>query len=335
MIAVTDSLITIDAQTLIETPLEKPSWIIEDFLSVGLQLLVGAPKVGKSWLVLSLLLAVSTGAPFWGFATTRCDVLYLCLEDTLQRLQDRLFKLTNEASTGFHLCIQAGKLASGLIEQLEKHLGDYPNTKLIVIDTFQVIRQPTRDNAYASDYNEVGLLKNFADSHAIAILLIHHTRKMGDSDVFNTVSGTTGLTGAADTTMVLNKEMRCDDNAKLTISGRDVEFQEYKLRFNSCRWELIEKTSTEELAEREVAPCVVTVLDFMATRACDWMGTATELKTTINCEESPNVLSKHLNEHKEFLAERGIKYERGAKHEGRLLRLRKVNLSDGGNDGDD
>ena len=158
---------------------------------------------------------------------------------------------------------------------------------------------------------------------------------MGDSDVFNTVSGTTGLTGAADTTMVLNKEVRCDENAKLTITGRDIEFQEFKLRFNSCKWELIEKTSTEELVEREVAPCVLMSLDFMATRSLNWSGTATELKQAICCEESPNVLSKYLNEHKEFLLERGVKYRREVKHENRLLHLVKVNLSDGGNDGND
>ena len=93
---------------------------------------------------------------------------------------------------------------------------------------------------------------------------------------------------------------------------------------------MLEQTSTEELIERDIAPCVLTVLDLMAIRTCDWTGTATELKDQIDCEENPSVLSKKLNEFKDFLLDRGVEYRLEAKHANRVIRLEKIKSRDGG-----
>lgn len=324
-----DELRTVDAQWLMQQPFKEPEWIIEDLMPTGLHLLTGAPKVGKSWLVLDLALKVSSGEPLWGFATRKCGVLYLALEDVYTRIQQRLWRLTDVAGNNLNFAVASERIATGLIAQMQEFIERHDGIGLVIIDTLQMVRTPSRDSAYAADYNDIGALKRFADENELAMVLIHHTRKLGDSDVFNTVSGTTGITGSADSTFVLTKQNRCDGNATLSITGRDIEFQELKLRFNNCRWELVEKTSKEELEEREIPDTVLRVLDFMATRVGGWSGTATELLEEIGMDDvSVAVLGKHLAQHRLFLASRGISYDRKHVREGNILTLEK-SIGDG------
>ena len=105
-----------------------------------------------------------------------------------------------------HFAIMADTLKHGLEQQIEQFLTDHPDTKLVVIDTLQRVRSAGSDsNLYANDYQDIGLLKKLADKRHIAILLIHHLRKLHDDDPMNMISGSTGLSGAADSTFVLQK----------------------------------------------------------------------------------------------------------------------------------
>lgn len=97
---------------------------------------------------------------------------------------------------------------------------------MIVIDTLQKVRSASKDNAYASDYGDISLLKDFADRYSLTVIVVHHIRKQNDNDVFNQVSGITGLTGRADATFVLEKEHRSSDTTKLYVTGRDTPYQE-------------------------------------------------------------------------------------------------------------
>ena len=96
---------TVNADTLLYEPLEKPSFVVDGLIPTGLTLFCGAQKIGKSWLMLKLCLCVSQGIPLWDMPTQEGDVLYLCLEDTFCRIQDRLFRLTDEASGRLHFAV--------------------------------------------------------------------------------------------------------------------------------------------------------------------------------------------------------------------------------------
>ena len=146
---------TVNAETLLYEPLEKPSFVVDSLIPTGLSLFCGSQKIGKSWLMLKLCLCVSQGIPLWDMTTMEGDVLYLCLEDTFCRIQDRLFRLTDEASGRLHFAVASCKLSDGLIVQLEDYLKDYPDSRLIVIDTLQKVRTASKDNAYASDYGDI------------------------------------------------------------------------------------------------------------------------------------------------------------------------------------
>jgi RecA-family ATPase len=321
---------TVNADTLLYEPLEKPSFVVEGLIPTGLTLFCGSQKIGKSWLMLKLCLCVSQGIPLWDMPTMESDVLYLCLEDTFCRIQGRLFRLTDEASGRLHFVVASDKLSDGLIVQLEDYLKDYPDSRLIVIDTLQKIRTASKDNAYASDYGDISLIKDFADRHSLAVIVVHHIRKQNDSDVFNKVSGTTGLTGSADATFVLEKEKRASDTAKLYVTGRDTPYQEYTLRFRGCSWEMVEKKEQEQLAKEAIPDILFRLVDFMQDKE-EWTGTATELLDALGEKQTAaNVLTKWMNEYRlDFLQENHISYGFSRRNSGRMISLSRLEETDG------
>ena len=225
-------LYIIDAHELMERNLPPPRFCVDTLLPQGLTILGGAPKVGKSWLVLDLCVRVAKGEPLWKLSTRQSAVLYHCLEDSEKRVQQRLLTVTDEVpEQKLFLATQAGTLADRV----------HSNIGLVVIDTFQIARGGSGDVTYAGDYEDMRRFKELADGLGIALLLVHHLRKRGDSDELNKLSGTTGISGAADAVFVLDKSDRMQDEARLICTGRDIESRELQLRFNrdSCSWELV------------------------------------------------------------------------------------------------
>lgn len=325
---------TVNADTLLYEPLEKPSFVVDGLIPTGLTLFCGSQKIGKSWLMLKLCLCVSQGIPLWDMPTQEGDVLYLCLEDTFCRIQDRLFRLTDEASGRLHFAVASDKLSDGLIVQLEDYLKEYPDSRLIVIDTLQKVRTASKDNAYASDYGDISLIKDFADRHSLAVIVVHHIRKQNDSDVFNKVSGTTGLTGSADATFVLEQESRASNAARLYVTGRDTPYQEFTLRFRDCSWELVERKEQEQIERESIPDILFRLVKFMQGRE-EWTGTATELLEQMGeTGMPPNIMTKRLNEYRaSFLSENNIRYGYHRKKGCREISLTRQ-PGDGG-DGDD
>jgi RecA-family ATPase len=232
---------TIDGETLMSRPLMPIPFVIQSLLPVGLHILAGAPKIGKSWLALWLCLQVAKGEAVWSFATEKKKALYLCLEDSENRIQNRLFDITEDAPSNIHFAVCAGQIGDGLESQIENFVAEHPETGLIVIDTLQKVRRISYDNAYANDYRDISVLKSLADRLGVAILLVHHLRKQHDDDPMNMVSGTTGITGAVDGNFVLAKHKRSSSKAVLVCSGRDIEYRELELEFDSAThvWQLI------------------------------------------------------------------------------------------------
>lgn len=280
-------LSTISAATLQGKDIPPIRWIVENLIPAGLNILASPPKYGKSWAVLDLGLAVTAGGRFLGYQTSPCEVLYLALEDSERRLKSRMIKLLagKNAPAGFHFATAAHDMDNGLFDELEGFLKAHPKTGLIIIDTLQRVRGAVhgKEGAYAADYREVGGLKAFADGHGIAILLVHHLRKMADdSDPFNRISGTNGLMGAADTALVLTKEKRGDENATLSIVGRDVESSDTVLRFNkdTCRWENLGDADwfAEQQARMEYQESgLVRTIKKLLEQGDEWTGTAQQL----------------------------------------------------------
>ena len=248
-----NKLHTITAEDLQNRTYEPAHFLVDELIPEGLHILAGAPKIGKSWLALWLCLCVSQGQPLWNFTTVQGEVLYLSLEDSFRRIQTRLFDLTEDALPTLHFAIMADTLKHGLEQQIEQFLTEHPTTKLVVIDTLQRVRAAGGDgNLYANDYQDIGLLKQLADKWHIAILLIHHLRKLHDDDPMNMISGSTGLSGAADSAFVLQKHSRLANVASLHCTGRDIPDRTLKLEFGEEDhiWKLLEDSKTCSGASR-------------------------------------------------------------------------------------
>ena len=326
---------TIDADTLQSTAYEPVSFVVDDLLPQGLHLLAGAPKIGKSWLALWLCLCISQGQPLWNFATTQGEVLYLSLEDSFQRIQTRLFDLTEDAPSTLHFAIMADTLKHGLEQQIEQFLMEHPTTKLVVIDTLQRVRGTGSDsNLYANDYQDIGLLKKLADKQHIAILLIHHLRKLHDDDPMNMISGSTGLSGAADSTFVLQKNSRLANIASLHCTGRDIPDRTLKLEFGEENhvWKLLEDSKTCSTTSK-ISTLQLTKLFSELLRAdSEYLGSPSALSAKIDPDGSlgitPKKVTRLVRESVAALREKGILADTYRSNGKRWISLKRADRAD-------
>ncbi|MCI8601866.1 MAG: AAA family ATPase [Oscillospiraceae bacterium] len=298
-------------------PLQPIQYLVEGLLTPGLYILGGAPKIGKSWMCLQLGLAICSGENFLGCQIRPSEVLYFCLEDSSNRIHRRAAELTNSAPKGFYLCGQAAPLGAGFEEQLLSILQRQPAIRLVIVDTLQKIRSSRSGNAYAQDYQEMAALKNLADQCGICLLAVHHLRKMPDDDPMNRLSGTTGLSGCADGTLILARDRR-SSNAVLTVTGRDVEDQELELSFSGGRWEAAENSDSQQnIVLNSVAQLLAGQHEFR--------GSATELARRLSAEAGVSLtsssLSKQLRQQQDKLAAMGIQISSTRTSENRTLHL--------------
>lgn len=298
----TKELKTIDGQTLLATPMESPRFVVSSLIPTGLHILGGAPKIGKSWLMLWLCLQVARGENVWNYESKKGTALYLCLEDSYERIQSRLLDITEDAPDNLFFSVMSESLAGGLVEQIEVFLTGHPDTILIVIDTLQNIRSDSGNaNPYANDYRELTILRDLAYRRKIAILCVHHLRKMKDDDPMNMLSGTTGLSGVVDTVFVLSKRQRTDRGATLFCTGRDIESTELRLELDSDThiWKLTGGNAEEEI--RLVDDTVLALRDCLHLLSAGFSGTATDLaaevEKTTGKAVAPAVLRKKLMKH--------------------------------------
>ena len=239
---------TISMNELFDTQYRSKQPLIDGLLYPGTYIFAGSPKLGKSFLMAQLAYHVSTGTPLWNYTTRKGTVLYLALEDDYRRLQERLYRMFGTESTdNLYFSVSASQLGNGLDEQLARFVAEHKDTKLIIIDTLQKVREVGGDNySYANDYQIMARLKSFADAHGLCMLLVHHTRKQNADDKFDMISGTSGLLGAADGAFLLQKEKRTGNAATLEVSGRDQQDQKLYLVRNTetLLWDL-QKAETE------------------------------------------------------------------------------------------
>jgi len=315
---------TVSMNELYQNVYQSRPPIIDGLLYPGTYLFAGAPKVGKSFLMAQLAYHVSMGLPLWGYPVHKGTVLYLALEDDHRRLQGRLYRMFGMDGTNDLLfAIYAKQLGLGLEEQLKKFVRQHPDTKLIIIDTLQKVREVGGDKySYANDYEVVGKLKRLADDCGICLLLVHHTRKQQADDKFDMISGTNGLLGAADGAFLLQKEKRTDGNAILDVAGRDQQDQRMYLTKDKERlvWEL-ERLETEPWVEPP-DPVLEAVAALVTADSPTWGGTATALAAALQTDMKPNALAMRLNVRAGRLAaEYHIRYENSRSHAGRSITL--------------
>ncbi len=261
------------AAELWDMPFPPVQWIVPDYITPGLTLLVGAPKLGKSWLALDLCNAVAEGGYTLGDRhCAKGAVLYAALEDNPRRLKARLHKVCTRKpgpGSGFTVWTEMRMLDEGGLDDLRRWIVAADNPRLIVIDVLNKVRasQGRNEAPYAFDYRSVTPLKELADEFGLAIVVIHHTRKADAGDRLEKVSGTNGLTGAADTTIILDRD---GEGTVLVGRGRDIAEFETAVEFqkDNCRWRVLgEAAEVRRSDERKlILDALVTATEPMGPR---------------------------------------------------------------------
>jgi len=235
----------VSAEALLDMKFPPINYCVPGIVAEGLTLLAGRPKLGKSWLALNLAIAVATGGNALGSIGCEVgDAYYLALEDNQRRLKDRLrivlppLRSLIPDLSRLQLDTVAPRIDNGLIGRLDEWRTTVDLPRLIIIDTLAMVKPPKGKNqdSYAADYEAVSLLQRYASEHRLAVMLVTHVRKMEASDPLEMVSGTNGLTGAADTILVLDRD---SDGPKLYGRGRDIEDVEKALRFANGKWSVL------------------------------------------------------------------------------------------------
>lgn len=319
------------SEYIMNTPMKPIEYCVDGLISQGLFILAGAPKVGKSWLALDMCLSIAKGEKVLGKETSCGHVVYLSLEDSLIRLQNRLYELTDEPSDNLNFAIMAESISNGLPEQIEYCRKRFDDLKIVVIDTLQKVRNES-ESSYSSDYKELSVLKSLADKLGIAIVLVHHTRKCSDSDPFNMISGSTGLSGCVDGSMVLIESKRGSRKAKLHCVGRDIENQEINVVFENSRWKV-----SDDIKNVKPNYFSFAVHDFMVTQKT-FKGSATQLAEKLSAllykEVFSNRVKKDLIQHAYDLQDYGVAFESKRSNGQRIIILNydpKSDSSDGRN----
>lgn len=234
------------ADELMRIDFPPTRWAVPGLVSEGVNLLVGSPKLGKSWLALNLGVAVASGGrALSSIPVDQGDVLYLALEDTGRRLQSRLGAVLagEPAPARLHLATECEPLPTGGSLRIADWLETHPDARLVIVDVFTKVRGAAPHNVgqYEADYGAMSALKAIADHAGVPCVVVHHTRKQDATDYLDTVSGTHGLAGAADAIMVLTRS-RGSASATLKVTGRDIEEATHALDFDHATgtWALLD-----------------------------------------------------------------------------------------------
>jgi RecA-family ATPase len=220
-------------------------YVIPGYVVEGLTVLAGKPKLGKSWWAYDASIAVATGGKAMGMVECeQGDVLYLALEDNRRRVQDRIRTLCparqvqNINLKRLTVRTVTPHIDNGLMAELDKWRLACERPRLIIVDVFLQVRPPRKkgEDPYSADYDAVTPLQRYASEHRLAIVLVTHTRKMAADDPLEAVSGTNGVTGAADAVLVLNRDAK---GTTLYGRGRDIEEIETAMRFDGGRWSIL------------------------------------------------------------------------------------------------
>ena len=283
------------------------------FLVEGTCILSAKPKLGKSWLALAMCLAVANGEDFLGYKTKQCSSLYLDLETSEAIQKKRLKKALKEKTVpkNFYLETETDSINNGFVEQIEAYLKEDPSIGVVVVDVFQIIRSPAKnqkESEYEHAYRDITPLNELTQKYHISIILVCHDRKAVDpDDPFANILGSTGLQGAATQMMVMFRKKK-DDPIHISVKGKTIDgLPELNVKLDQAEWSVVEGVNT---AEREKAEALVEYMNSkiretviaVANNNSKWQGRCSTLiadsvqyKTPI--EDSPKYVGGFLHRH--------------------------------------
>lgn len=258
------------------------------FLTEGTCILSAKPKLGKSWLALSMCLAISKGEDFLGYKTRQCSTLYLDLETSENLQQRRILKCLKGRAVppNFYIDSSTNRIDAGFVEQIEAYMQEDPNIGVVVVDVFAIIRtdaKSSRENEYEHAYRDINPLNDLARKYHISIILVTHDRKAVDpDDAFSNILGSTGIQGAAGQMIVMYRRKK-NDPIHISVKGKAIDgVPELDVKFEDAEWTVVEvagdadserQRMLEQYRASEIREAVIRVLEGDG----KWKGRASDL----------------------------------------------------------
>ena len=247
-----------------------PVWVVPGLIPAGCCVLAGHPKIGKSFLVLSIALAAAQGRNVLGVAVNQRPVLYLALEDSDSRIQKRARQLLDDdplPAEFYYVSRTHQPAAVGVAQEwVKEHDNRQP---LVIVDTLEKVRADRGANAYRDDYQAGSLLQTM-EAPGGAVIAVHHSRKGASEDFLDEVSGTLGLAGSVDTVITL-KRRRTAATAELSVTGRDVDEMIYSVSFMAGKWHAADgslSVAANRANEPQLSEKMIAVMEFVNSRDC-------------------------------------------------------------------
>lgn len=230
----------LDAADLLRKEMKPARAVVPGWLYEGLGLLAAAPKVGKSTLMLQIVVAVAKGGEFWGEAVPKARVLMIDLETNERRLRRKLDDAgVSDLEPGMLMYATSWPRGRAGVERIAEYV-DAHQVKLVVIDTWQRFRETDsgKRNAYASDYDALAMVQELCKSRpGLAIVAVHHRRKAVSDDPIDSINGSAGLAASADAVWIMTRK---GAEFALHIEARDWERDdnEFRIERDNGRWSL-------------------------------------------------------------------------------------------------
>jgi hypothetical protein len=244
-----------NADDLMKMELPPQKYLINGLIGWGIVMICGTHKIGKSFLMLQMALAISSGSLFMGkYKVKKREVIYMCLEDVKIRIQDRIkqMNLEDQVTNNLHFMYESRKGKDGL-EDLSLILKQYPKTKCIIIDALATFRgmKHNRD-IFQGDYDAIFEIKKWAIKNKVMVILVHHTRKPGkdgESDIVDSISGSQGLGAALDQYIIMKRPRKSQDGTFYS-PPRDMEEFDLAIHFDlhNGGWEVLGNSDKVELS---------------------------------------------------------------------------------------
>jgi hypothetical protein len=250
------------AEVIAKEEFKPIDWLVENIIAPGLTIIAGKSKIGKSWLVLHLSYCIEKGEEFLGRKCAKGDVLHYSLEDGKRRIKTRWDKMCIQPDqTYYQFRDRKPKipiLTMGLEEEIEDWANNIPNPKMVVIDVYVKVKKTISKslNAYENDNYNLQNLQTLAIKYNIGIVLVHHTKKGSENDVFDEINGSAGIQSNMDSMIVLASSRKAGKNSVFHCIPKDAEQLEFEVGMNEQMiWEdkgPVGSTSLTMLQERIV-----------------------------------------------------------------------------------